>query len=210
MTEAEWLTCDNPHTLLGHCRGGLSERRQRLLAAAFCRDIRGLFVDGNCLRAVEIIEAYADGEASAGDLRLAANGATADWDEFGITKKYNEGQRYAIAAVAHAAGEVDPVVWALRSACSAVGSWAAFAATIRDVVRNPFRPVAFDPAWRTDTVVSLAREVYASRDFAAMPILADALQDAGCEAADLLPHCRDESRVHVRGCWVVDRVLGKV
>ena len=80
---------------------------------------------------------------------------------------------------------------------------------IRDVFGNPFRPVAFDPAWRTDTAVSLAKGMYESRDFGAMPILADALQDAGCTSDDILTHCRDSHATHVRGCWVVDLVLGK-
>jgi hypothetical protein len=50
--------------------------------------------------------------------------------------------------------------------------------------------------------------MYASRDFSAMPILADALQDAGCDSDDVLNHCRGEDS-HVRGCWVVDLVLSK-
>jgi hypothetical protein len=82
-------------------------------------------------------------------------------------------------------------------------------AVVRDVVGNPFRPVAFDPAWRTDTAMSLAHGMYESREFGAMPILADALQDAGCDSDDILSHCRDANGVHVRGCWVVDLVLGK-
>ena len=77
---------------------------------------------------------------------------------------------------------------------------------IRDVFGNPFRPVTFSPEWRTDTAVSLARTMYESRDFSAMPILADALEDAGCDNADILTHCRG-SGPHVRGCWVVDSVL---
>jgi hypothetical protein len=79
---------------------------------------------------------------------------------------------------------------------------------LRDIVGNPFRPVSFDPVWRTDTTVSLAKHVYGSRDFSAMPILADALQDAGCDSPDILSHCRGPGP-HVRGCWVVDLVLGK-
>ncbi|MDY3553014.1 hypothetical protein R5W24_002104 [Gemmata sp. JC717] len=79
---------------------------------------------------------------------------------------------------------------------------------IRDIFGNPFRPVTFSPAWRTFTVVALASGMYDSRDFTAMPILADALQDAGCDSADILAHCRGEGP-HVRGCWVVDLVLGK-
>jgi len=79
---------------------------------------------------------------------------------------------------------------------------------IREVVGNPFRPIAFDPSWRTEAVVGLARGMYESRDFAPMPVLADALEDAGCADADILSHCR-EPGLHVRGCWVVDLVLGK-
>ncbi|MDY3556938.1 hypothetical protein R5W24_006114 [Gemmata sp. JC717] len=57
---------------------------------------------------------------------------------------------------------------------------------------------------------ALARQMYESHDFSAMPILADALQDAGCNAEAILNHCRDVGTPHVRGCWVVDLVLGKV
>ena len=74
---------------------------------------------------------------------------------------------------------------------------------------NPFRPVAFAPEWRTDTAVTLARQMYESREFSAMPILADALQDAGCDSEAILAHCRDTALAHVRGCWVIDLVLGK-
>jgi hypothetical protein len=73
-------------------------------------------------------------------------------------------------------------------------------AFLRDIFGNPFRPVEFDPAWRTDTVLSLAKGMYESRDFSAMPILADALQDAGCDNDDMLNHCRNEQQLHVRGC----------
>jgi hypothetical protein len=82
------------------------------------------------------------------------------------------------------------------------------AALLREIFGNPFRPVAFDPAWRTSTAVALARQVYESREFGAMPILADALQDAGCDNEDILDHCRGPGP-HCRGCWVVDLVLGK-
>ena len=78
-----------------------------------------------------------------------------------------------------------------------------------DIFGNPFRPVNFDPAWRTSTAVTLATQMYESREFGATPILADALQDAGCDNDDILAHCRDATQVHVRGCWVVDLVLGK-
>ena len=82
------------------------------------------------------------------------------------------------------------------------------AGLLRDIFGNPFRPVAFAPEWRTPTAVALARQMYEPRDFGAMPILADALQDAGCDSDDVLTHCRGPGP-HVRGCWVVDCVLGK-
>ena len=61
--------------------------------------------------------------------------------------------------------------------------------------------------WRTDTTTAIARQMYDSRDFGPMPILADALQDAGCDNGDILAHCRSDGP-HVRGCWAVDLVLG--
>jgi hypothetical protein len=80
---------------------------------------------------------------------------------------------------------------------------------LRDIFGTPFRKHSrVKKAWLTDTVLSLARQMYESRDFSAMPILADALQDAGCENADILEHCRGLGP-HVRGCWVVDLILEK-
>jgi hypothetical protein len=82
-------------------------------------------------------------------------------------------------------------------------------AILRDVFGDPFRPIAFKSEWRTEAAVLLARQMYDSRDFGAMPILADALQEAGCDSEAILSHCRDPKQVHVRGCWVVDAVLGR-
>jgi hypothetical protein len=78
----------------------------------------------------------------------------------------------------------------------------------RAIFGNPFRPVTFAPEWRSEAAVGIAAKMYDARDFGNMPILADALQDAGCEHADILSHCRGDGP-HVRGCWVVDLVLGK-
>ncbi|WP_246173516.1 hypothetical protein [Limnoglobus roseus] len=78
----------------------------------------------------------------------------------------------------------------------------------RDIFGNPFRPVTFFPSWLTPTSVAIATGIYDDRAFDRLPILADALQDAGCEDADILGHCRGDGP-HVRGCWVIDGVLGK-
>jgi hypothetical protein len=79
---------------------------------------------------------------------------------------------------------------------------------LREIFGNALRPVTFSPEWRTDTAVALARVMHDSRDFGALPILAGALQDAGCDDERILDHCRGPGP-HVRGCWVADLVLGK-
>jgi hypothetical protein len=78
----------------------------------------------------------------------------------------------------------------------------------RDIFGNPFRPVALDQRWLTSSVLDLARAIYDERAFERMPILADALMDAGCGSEEIIQHCRGD-RPHVRGCWAVDLILGK-
>jgi hypothetical protein len=68
--------------------------------------------------------------------------------------------------------------------------------------------VSFTPPGRRTDAVRVAKAIYQSRAFQDMPILADALEDAGCDNADILAHCRRPGP-HVRGCWVVDLILGK-
>ena len=82
------------------------------------------------------------------------------------------------------------------------------ARVLRCIFGNPFRPVAADPSWLTSSVVALTNAIYFGRAFDRLPVLADALEEAGCNHPDVLSHCRGEG-VHDRGCWVVDLVLGK-
>jgi hypothetical protein len=119
------------------------------------------------------------------------------------------GNRVASAAVQERTGSslFAPAAPAAFDAATAEQSLA-MRAVAWEVVGNPFRPVAFNPAWRTDTVLALARHAYDRRDFSALPILADALQDAGCDSEDVLNHCRGAGP-HARGCWVLDCVLGR-
>jgi hypothetical protein len=79
---------------------------------------------------------------------------------------------------------------------------------LHDVVGNPFQPASLEPHWITENVVGLALAIYDERCFDRMPILADALMDAGCFDDEILNHCRSEGP-HVRCCWVVDLLLGK-
>lgn len=79
---------------------------------------------------------------------------------------------------------------------------------LRDITGNPFRTVTITPSLLTETVAILARTIYEERAFDRMPILADALEECGVSDSELLAHCRGPGP-HVRGCWVVDLVLGK-
>jgi hypothetical protein len=79
---------------------------------------------------------------------------------------------------------------------------------IRCIFGNPHRPTAFAPKWLTPKVVALAGGIDAERAFDRMPVLADALEEAGCAEAEILQHCRGTDP-HARGCWVVDPLLKK-
>ena len=79
---------------------------------------------------------------------------------------------------------------------------------LTDIYGNWFRRTRINSRWRTADVLGLARGIYDERAFDRLPLLADALMDAGCDSEDVLSHCRGEGP-HVRGCWVVDLVLGK-
>lgn len=82
------------------------------------------------------------------------------------------------------------------------------AAAARELFANPFVPLEWKPEWFTSTARDLAAHIYAERDFSPMPILGDALMDAGCDHQLIQDHCRTP-KPHARGCWAVDAVLGK-
>jgi hypothetical protein len=216
MTEAEWLASDDPHEMIetgAHTK--LSQRRQQLLAVALCWRIRGLLIDANTRRALAVVEAFADGTASEDEVRYAAENVVENWDEFEFSKAFDDAHRFAVEAVAAVCRCDQPIENAFYYARQAVELrdtantvLPAFAELIRDVVGNPFRPVTCEPAWLTSDVVALARGIYDDKAFDRMPILADALQDAGCANEEVLSHCRGAGP-HVRGCWVLDLLFGK-
>jgi hypothetical protein len=88
---------------------------------------------------------------------------------------------------------------------------AAQALILRDLFGNPFRPASLNPAWlwwNDGTLPGMAQRIYAERDFSALPILADALEDGGCGDLAILEHCRRPGE-HYRGCFVVDAIVGR-
>jgi hypothetical protein len=201
MTEAEWLAREEPWRMLGIAQRQVNRRKFRLFACACCRRAPDAGTHDRGDAAIELAERLADG--------LETNQARAQAERELWLGPLAPRSRppifiYALKGNAVAAAS-DAAFWVSHNSAA---ERAMLCSLIRDIFGNPFRPVTFAPEWRTDTALTLARQMYESRDFSMMPILADALQDAGCDSDDVLAHCRGDGP-HVRGCWVVDLVLGK-
>jgi hypothetical protein len=212
MTEAEWLTCADPERMLAHLRRRKrrpSARKFRLFSVACCRHSAVMMKYKQNRRCAEVAERYADGLAgeeerrkamwAAGTFAAAVN-AAGDDPVREAARVAGDVPFYAANAAEARGGEREP---ARRAEA------AALCELLRDVVGNPYRTPRIDPAWLAGGVaVGLARGIYEEGAFDRMPILADALEEAGCADADLLCHLRAQGP-HVRGCWAIDLVLGK-
>jgi hypothetical protein len=219
ITERQWLTAESPSAISDAVRKRQNARKMRLFGSACCRRLGDLLADPRSWDAIGVAEQFADGEVKVKSLTAARSAAQAAVNDLGQPKYRWEADGWAAIAVEMLVWGTAKVYFQLSAnrAAEAIGQSgvrtnagesAIQVGLLRDIFGNPFRPAAFDPAWRTSTVAAIARQMYESRDFGAMPILADALQDAGCENAELLDHCLGPGP-HVRGCWVVDLVLGK-
>ncbi len=227
MTEREWQK-ERMHAQLmlrslrntSVTRTKVGRRKLRLFGCGCCRLIWDHLQEHRLRLAIELAESFSDGQATKQELEATrstvvaaapseipvSNGpeakeATAAWMIAGLMRP--EPLMAAFSMTIYAL----PLAGYCGNARKAYGL---LCHLLRDIFGNPFRPVAFSPSWRTDTAIALARTMYDSREFSAMPILADALQDAGCDNTDVLSHCRDPKQTHVRGCWVVDLVLDKL
>jgi hypothetical protein len=236
VTEVEWLSCTDPQKMLEHLEDRASARKLRLFAVACCRKIWHLLPDQDCRKAVQIAEGFAEGKAGINLLR-EVEGAGAFYSDHREDVPEERLGYYAGGAIFQLGQErlaSDLVADAASNAvaCSTLdagggrlavdaarhGEAAVQCHLLRDIVGNPFRPVRIDPAWLSrdgGLIPKLAQAVHDRREFpsghldpARLAVLTDALEDAGCDNADLLGHLR-ASGPHVRGCWAVDSILGK-
>jgi hypothetical protein len=221
MTEAEWLEGADPKPMLAFLRGKTSDRKLRLFTVACCRHIWHLMPDEQSRDLVHVAEQFADGAAD--EARRASVYAAAS-STFPRLKAPLASGAASMAATVGKNGEVvdnmprhvaDLAANAVRGEQSYDEALEVITeerkhqcSLLRDIIGNPFRPVAVDPAWRTPRTIAVAQAIYDERCFDDLPILADALEEAGCTSADLLAHLRGPGP-HVRGCWAVDLVLGK-
>jgi hypothetical protein len=232
MTEAEWLAAADPAPMFAFLResGRASERKLRLFAVACCRRVWLRTEKGVAPEVVGVSERFADGEVSKKELRAvrsqlgARGGYSAAWAANNVLHATLESDAEVAAegAISYATDfryylaieEKHPARLGERDAAIAAreAERTELTAVVRDLFGSPFRPVpALAPAilaYNGGTVPKLAAAIYEERAFDRLPVLADALEDAGCTDADILRHCR-ESGEHVRGCRVVDLLLGK-
>ncbi len=230
MNEHEWLTSTDPAAMIAHFDASrateymarhsrLSDRKLRLFACACCRAVWHLLTDERSRKAVEVAERYVDGEATAVELKEADTEATyvpdgpldtalfvadRDWDWLG--NHLEQATLYGVLPDKQAA-------------------------LLREIVGNPWKPVTLPRPdcdecrntrrlqmdqipcpyclcnWLTPPVLALARSAYDSRDFTALPVLWDALSEAGCQDEQIRRHCAEP--LHCRGCWLIDCLLGK-
>jgi hypothetical protein len=238
MTEAEWLACTDSYPMLNPLEGKVSDRKCYLFSFACLRRINHLLTDERCRKLVDVYERFVDNLASNDERASAEEGFGVPYEagelEDGAGGNTLEALRNlacyrgaaAAFSVAHAAADAVGYVAAQsvpahhqgaessRTTMTAGSSATAAerqaqAALVRDILGPlPFRPIRPDPAWLTTTVLTLARTSYDQRGFDHLPVLADALEEAGCHDPDILNHCRQPGE-HVRGCWLVDLLLGK-
>ena len=202
---------------LGSRKAAARQRKYRLCICACCRTKQANLSES----AVEVAERFADGLATKRELHSARKKLTAA--AYGLTGTESWWQAFQkelsastweidpwllTAASAHELAITDEI---LRGAMEMVSGPDIRCALVRDLFGNPLEPVSLAPSWLTwqgGLIASMARQIYESRNFTDMPILADALEEAGCTNADILNHCRQPGE-HVRGCWVIDLLLGK-
>ena len=225
MTEAEWSAQRrHPQAMVNELRriGKVTrtkagKRKLRLFGCGCCRLVWDLLADPRLRRAVEVAERFAEGNGRKDELRTSFNsileltlGGYAPGDP-GIQARTAAHMALSATTDSALACTFDvtamPLPLAGYTEAGASGD-EILCNLLRCVFGNPFRAVSTDASWRSSTVVALAQGMYAERAFDRMPILADALEETGCTDAEILGHCRGPGP-HVRGCWVVDLILGK-
>ena len=207
MNTKEWLESTDPQQMLAAIAERASTRKLRWFGCGCCRRVWQHLEDSRSRAAIEAAERYADGEVAKDILSAAHSGADRAARQgptsLEASTTAEKLQAWAAAAARYASQSTDRIP-ALSQVVGYAANYALLAdgcgshdtpksreyqcMLLRDIFGNPFHLALFSSAWRTDTAVSLAQQMYDSRDFGAMPILADALQDAGCDNGDILDH----------------------
>jgi len=218
MTEWEWFVNDHAARmlrLLWRDQVSVSQRKYDLFAVAVCNKLRWLFKHDWYRFALDMIEEAAEDlpklEQSTKQTlgRLKHEMAVPPHADNPYLDRAHQLTVFPMSTKEDLENQLGAVSAALQTAWgNRRPPFPSHGEYLRCIVGNPFRPVTFADSWRSETTVSLATGIYAERAFDRLPILADALEEAGCDNVDVLNHCRGPGP-HARGCWVVDGVLGK-
>jgi hypothetical protein len=233
MNETTWRSCTDPALLLRFHERDLSDRKLRLFACHCVRRVWPLLTREPVQQAVMTAERFADRAAQRDELRagwqavrkaLSTAPLGTRWEDalmaaLDATSEqvttYYAGDAARLAALAldadwrktHVKAERPGDRERLRG--GSPDERAVQCKVLRDLL--PFEPVEIDPAWLAwagGQVVSLAQTIYDEQRWQDLPVLADALEEAGCSEERILSHCRGGG-MHVRGCWLVDRLLDR-
>jgi hypothetical protein len=220
MTEEKWLAGASLTRMLTYLREKVGDRKNRLFNVACCRRIWHLYTKPAVRDAILVGERYADGQADREELRAALRTIHAARAQAVVSSPTG----LALQAAGFVAVEYSPK-WPLASATNVLDVMVSQAdkenlpalreqeqrasvALLYEFFGNPFRPISLDPSCLSGNVRSLAAAIYEERSFEAMPILGDALEEAGCLDQAILTHCRS-GEAHYRGCWLLDLILAK-
>lgn len=238
MTEQEWLRCDDPNRLYEFLRDATTpfktrwqgwvevprfnngKRKWGLVLCAWSRLLLHLLSIEEAHRLVDTAERFVEGEAERDVQAFQTLG-----DALGAAEKSGEHSDYhleqagisrllvgMIDAIRHIQTAKHEGCRNLLQATAELSNLRARQAVLfRDVMGNPFQAPSFDPNWRSwagGTVERIAQAIYDEKRFDNIPVLADALEEAGCDDAAILSHCREGGK-HTLGCWVLDLVLNR-
>jgi hypothetical protein len=223
MTEDYWQTCTSPDPMLVSLHDKGSDRKFRLFCCYCCRRIQHL-LDHVGKKLVESFERRVAGLAT--DVRKgkwalvrpdrwARPASVANYEYYlrsldPHSREYNAGWGVlqmiqgaawpaALRMEEYTRKALPPAEWDQDAYYQAF--------LIREIFGNPFRPRVIEPSWISPDVRQLAEFIYTEGDFKGLLLLSDALEEAGCDDADMLAHLRNEGP-HFRGCWALDKVLG--
>jgi hypothetical protein len=203
MTEQDWLQATDPRPMLEFLRGKVSVRKLRLFAVACCRQNIHLFNTESIHRAIEVAERYLDfPNAVVHAVPITLSLPPILWRPSDCVAVALQFDAYQAATTSRA--------WHLPPGFEGA-EYAAQASLLRCIVGNPSLPVTLASSWlswNSGVIRSIAQAIYDERRFSDLPVLADALEEAGCDNAVILGHCRSGGD-HFRGCWVLDLCLGK-
>jgi len=210
MTEADWLATKRPVQMIDFIFEKLSIRRQRLIAIGSCGTIPPDVLGDDGMRWLATVGRLAEKPDVKITWKLVRKWSEEFWrDQYWRVRERNLSEVFVQVGL----GNLRPTlvnVATFRGTAERNNDFEdeAIAYVVREIFGNPFHPITLRPEWRTSTVLALATGIYDEKAFDRMPILADALEDSGCDNEEILQHCRGPGP-HTRGCFVIDMLTGR-